>query len=78
MNTVIRIFYTIESILFLVLTSIFLVVNAQLDIDQSLSVACVIFANFAIVSIYFNLLRNSKQFHAMLNELQDVVSESEE
>lgn len=75
-NHMARIVYSVIFFFFTLLTSTFLALNFQRDTDQSLSVVCILLSHMAIISTYFHLLINRKQFYALLDEMQDIVNES--
>lgn len=75
-NSIARIVNSISFFLFSLMMSIFLALNFHRDIDQSLSVGSIIIAHIAIISTYFQLLINRKQFYLLLVELQDIADES--
>lgn len=73
-----RITISVVFILFIILATTSVAQNTPEDMDSVLRTVTKIFANGSFAGLYFHLLGKRKQFHALLDELQDITNESME
>lgn len=76
-NLIARIIFSILFVLFNLTATVFLIRSFVRDIEQILLIMPVYLAYHATIVIYIHLLMNRKEFYSLLDELQDILEESE-
>lgn len=75
-NVVARIVFSVLFALFILLTSIFFILNFRRNIGRVMPIVPLYLGFTAIIATYIQLLTNRRDFHSLLEDMQDIVHAS--